>query len=289
MYGTAFTLARVWGIPIRLHISLVVMLVIVATLGGMAGGWMGLLWTVSLTAAVFASIVLHELAHSLVALQFGCRVRSITLLFIGGAAQMQQMPRRAWQEFLMAAAGPALSLGLWALLGRVSLVLTARGDAPMLAELAYLLARANGMLALFNLIPAFPMDGGRLLRAALTPRMGRLRATYIASRLGRTLAFVLGFSAALNLFALWDVHLPFLNRVMFVAIALFVFRAAGAEYRSVQRENRMGGQSGGFPWPFGIAPEPPPLPEDEVEISPPPFRKGPPQRSELKVDRPGRW
>jgi len=108
----SFKIATAWGIPIRIHISLIALLALVGIWAKAQEGWPSALWNVSLLAAVFASITLHELAHSLVAMRKGVRVRDITLLFIGGAAQMEEIPRKPADEIQVAIAGPLFSLGL---------------------------------------------------------------------------------------------------------------------------------------------------------------------------------
>ncbi len=223
--AAAIQIARICGIPLRIHYSLLLIFPLfawhfAAGLGGDAGAW-GL--GGALAALLFASVALHELGHSLTALAMGVRVAEIMLLPIGGAARLDQMPRRFWQELLLAAAGPAVSLTLAAAGWRA-----ADGVAqswPRAGRVLTDLAWINLALGLFNLLPAFPMDGGRMLRALLTPWLGRLGATRLAARLGQALALVFGLIGA---------YPPF-NPVL-VAIAFFVYAAAAAEYRQVLRE-----------------------------------------------------
>ena len=130
----------------------------------------------------------------------------------------------------------------------------------------------NVALGVFNLLPAFPMDGGRILRAALSGRLGRLRATYVASRLGKL------FALAFALRGLWD----FPRGLILIALGVFLYVAADREYRLVRRQETL--QWPGFgPWPPFFAPPPPP-PEDEVVIGPPPYERGPAQRREVRRD-----
>ncbi len=271
MFGPAYRIATAWGIPIRIHISLILLMVLLVLEAAPLGLDVALL-NLLFVASVFASIALHELGHSIVALRKGYRVRRIDLLFIGGAAQMERIPRRPADELVMALAGPAVSLALAALLRFGGGWAISRGwmEAGMLLRL---LARTNFILALFNLIPAFPMDGGRVLRALLSRRMGRLGATYLAARIGRTLALLFGVAALLNLFTLAGMPLQTGNRIIIAAIAFFVFRAAGAEYRAVQMEELAHRE------PFG--PIPPPIPEpfetsddERVIVSPSPYSRG---------------
>ena len=182
--------------------------------------------------AIFAIVVLHELGHALTARHFGIATRDITLLPIGGIARLERMPREPRQELLIAIAGPAVNVALAIV---IWLALAATGGAPPAesvtidasflsrAVLARLLA-VNVWLALFNLIPAFPMDGGRVLRAFLAMRSGNYaKATESAARVGRFFALIFGM---LGLFVTGN---PFL-----IVIALFVWLGAAAEAAAVQ-------------------------------------------------------
>ena len=183
---------------------------------------------------IFACIVLHELGHALTARRFGIRTRDIVLLPIGGVARLERMPEDPNQELLVALAGPAvnvlIALGLFAVL--------ALGHLPTLRQAATIswtgrellpsLMAVNVWLVLFNLIPAFPMDGGRVLRALLAKRMDYTDATQTAAHIGQGIAFVFGF---LGLF--FD---PFL-----LFIALFVWMGASGEAGMVQMRTSLGG------------------------------------------------
>ena len=249
MLPGSYQIARVWGIPIKVHVTLILILPFLA--------WQyGAVTAIGLEVGIFASIVLHELGHSLVALRKGCRVREILLLPIGGAAQMEQIPERPWDEFQMALAGPLVSVLLFLILyfgGRYV-------PLPLLPELpinaVQYLGAVNAALAVFNLLPSFPMDGGRILRAVLSPRLGRLRATHIAARLGQLLALAFGVWACLDLPA----------RLVGLMIAAFIFLAAGVEYRRVRIEAARRHVHELWSWPV-----PPPLPTDRIVVSPPPY------------------
>jgi Zn-dependent protease len=283
MFNASYRIARVWGIPIKIHISLIALLAILAFAAQQSGGAMAIVGVLLLEVLVFTSIALHELGHSFVAIRKGCRVREITLLFIGGAAQMEEIPRKPLDEFEMAVAGPAVSLllcvGFWEV-GRFIPLEQSYWPFPLWARLQILcnfvqfVGVINLSLALFNLLPCFPMDGGRVFRAALSAKLGRLRATYIAARVGRALAIV---------FVVFAIY-PRTNWVLLV-IAFFIITAAGNEYRMVKMQEEAR-QRGGFNlWP-PVYDEPPPLPHDDsggnqVIISPPPYEKGPTRKTAI--------
>jgi Zn-dependent protease len=270
MLSSSYTVARAFGIPIKVHISLLLTWLFLAKIYG------PLLGTLVMT-GLFTSIVLHELGHSLVAMAQGCRVREIMLMPIGGAAQLDRIPTRPMQEFLMAIAGPAVSLAL-GLAGIFFGPLVAAPEVPdWHINIFVFLGRVNMGLVVFNLLPSFPMDGGRVLRALLTPRMGRVRATYIAARLGKLMA---------TLFGIYGVLPPM--SLSLIAIAFFIYIAAGNEYRSVLMQEAA--KRGGFAsWPpFFTPPRPPPRAgggddiTDAVIVSPPPYEDGPPRRAEIR-------
>jgi len=184
-----------------------------------------LLWGLGIALALFASVVVHELAHSLYALSKGGKVRGITLLMIGGVSQLAEPPKEARHEGVMALMGPATSLALgMGLVGAQGLF----GATPNLRLMLLYVGLLNLVLGFFNLLPAFPMDGGRILRAALTRRMGRVGATRLAGRLGK------GFAL---LFALWG--LASFNLVLML-IAFFVFAGAEAETQTVILQEVLG-------------------------------------------------
>jgi Zn-dependent protease len=179
--------------------------------------------------SVFGCVLLHELGHALMARRFGIGTEDITLYPIGGVARLQRLPRAPGAELLIALAGPAVN---FAILGAV-IVLSLLGLDRVLADTALggllvRLAPINLVLGLFNLIPAFPMDGGRVLRALLSGWLGRARATSIAAVLGRALAVAFGVSAIF-----WSQNLP-----LHLALAAFIFFAARAEEIQVLSEER---------------------------------------------------
>jgi Zn-dependent protease/predicted transcriptional regulator len=216
----AWRLGSLAGISIYLHATFVLLLAWIAVSHlsaghGLAMAGQGLL----VIACVFAVVVLHELGHALVARRFGIATRDITLYPIGGVASLERMPERPGQELLVAIAGPAVNavLALAIYLGLRIADVGSDGDPLTIGgSLAVQLLWINVSLALFNLVPAFPMDGGRILRAALVFKLDHARATVIAARIGRGIAVVMGMVGLL-----WS--------PMLAVIALFVWMSAGQE------------------------------------------------------------
>ncbi len=212
----SWKLGRVAGIDVYLHPTFLLVLLIPGVLSG------GLL-TVLLVLSVFGCVLLHEFGHALMARRFGIETEDITLYPIGGVARLQRMPRAPGAELLIALAGPAVNFaigGALAILGLLGLVGLGQ------YSVAGSLLNINLMLGLFNLLPAFPMDGGRVLRALLGGWLGRAQATTIAATIGRTLAIFFGVWAFLTLN-------PFQ-----VALAAFIYFAASAEESQVLNEER---------------------------------------------------
>lgn len=169
-------IARVADIPVRLHWSFLLLAALYATSTYAASGAGKLVEGVILSVALFGSVVLHELGHALAARYFGIRTAHITLYPFGGVAALQSMPRSSGQELIVAIAGPAVNAAL------VSVFLPLavwNGHFVFVA-----LAAINVVMGVFNLLPAFPMDGGRVLRALLAIPMGFLGATRVAMRVG---------------------------------------------------------------------------------------------------------
>jgi len=177
----SYSVGSLFGIPLRAHGSLVIVLGLLVVLFSQESEDMaGWLLPFMLTLALFGSVVIHELGHALMARRFGIETQQIVLLPIGGVAMLAEAPSRPAHELWIALAGPATSLALAGLTWGV-FWLTDNGLAGHLAVI-------NLALGLFNLVPAFPLDGGRMLRAVLAMRMGLLDATKWAARLGRVLA-----------------------------------------------------------------------------------------------------
>jgi len=225
--GTAF------GIGIYVHWTFLLLLAWVF-LSNAGGGHTDLaLFAVSLVVCVFGCVILHELGHALMARRFGIPTQDITLYPIGGVARLARMSERPWEEFWIAIAGPAVNVAIALLLVGL-LTLTGNGlDDPerILGELNLpgALLLANIALVLFNLLPAFPMDGGRVLRALLALRMGRLRATEVAATLGMVIAGLL-FLAGLGILSLPVVG----SGPMLMFVALFVFFVGQQELAAIR-------------------------------------------------------
>lgn len=192
-----WNLGRIAGIPIRMHLTLVILLAWIAVSYALAGAGLGVTAIgLLLVLTIFAVIVVHELGHALVARRYGIATRDIMLLPVGGIASMERTPDKPSQELAVAVVGPLINLVIAGLLwAGIEIV----GGSTRLSEvtsvggaIATQLMWINVGLAVFNLLPAFPMDGGRALRALLAMRLGHERATNIAATLGRLFAVVIG-------------------------------------------------------------------------------------------------
>src|SRR5262249_12181895 len=186
------------GTKIRIHITFLLFLGWIFFASYASGGPQEAWYGVAFMLLLFTCVVAHEFGHIFTARAFGVSTPDVTLLPIGGVARLERIPEEPYQEFLIAIAGPLVNIA-------IALVLLAfagaRLDAGALAavestkiSLIDRLADVNLFLAVFNMIPAFPMDGGRVLRALLASRLGFVRATEIAAYVGQGLAFVLGFA-----------------------------------------------------------------------------------------------
>jgi Zn-dependent protease/CBS domain-containing protein len=220
-------LGRFAGIDVFVHWTFVLLLgwIFVAQFGH-GGDAVAALRVVAFLLSLFGCVVLHEYGHALTARRYGIRTRDITLLPIGGVATLERMPENPRQELWVSLAGPAVNLVIAAALFAVLLVI--RGSAPIetiLLSDGFLprLMSVNIFLAVFNLLPAFPMDGGRVLRAVLATRLGRRRATQIAANVGQAMAIALG---VLGFFVVGNPLLIF--------IAIFVYLGAQGEAQMVE-------------------------------------------------------
>ena len=208
------------GTVVRVHITFLLFLgwIFVASWvsGGAAAAWQGLAFLLLL----FACVLAHEFGHIFTARAFGVSTPDVTLLPIGGVARLERIPEKPSEEFLVAIAGPLVNVAIALALVFLAGARLDTGDLHAVespqVSLIDRLAAVNLFLALFNMIPAFPMDGGRVLRALLATRMGYVRATEIAAFIGQGVAFALGF---IGLF----------SNPMLIFIAIFVYLAASSE------------------------------------------------------------
>ena len=188
--------------------------------------------SISFVLALFACVVLHEYGHALTARRYGIKTRDITLLPIGGVARLERIPRVPVQELIVALAGPAVNVVIAGVLFALTLLVgdpqLSTGDFPGSTPLSHLM-QINLFLAVFNLLPAFPMDGGRVLRALLAMKIQRVKATRIASVMGKIMALLFGM-AGLGVFPGFPPQ-PFL-----LFIALFVYVGASQEYQTIRWE-----------------------------------------------------
>ncbi len=239
----SITLGRIFGIPIGVHSSwfLVAALITWSLAIGYFPqeypGWAaGTYWSIAAVTSLlfFASVLIHELGHSLVALREGVPVRGITLFIFGGVAQIGREPPTAGAEFRIAIAGPLTSLGLAAIFGLLGLTAAVN---PVSAAPAVYLGRINLLLALFNMIPGFPLDGGRVLRAILWGLGGSFReATRWASLIGQGVAFVF------ILVGVWQIFFGnFLNGLWIAFIGWFLNSAAESSYQQVMLRDMLAG------------------------------------------------
>lgn len=194
-------LTRIAGIPIRLHWSFLALFGGFIAFALVTGGLWAVFVTVSIGSMLVASVLLHELGHALAARHYGIGTDNITLYPFGGIASITGHPRSARQEFVIAIAGPAVNFGLFL---AMALLWGGLGWTVLLTG-----AAINLIMGVFNLIPAYPMDGGRVLRAALSKRVGWYRATDLAMKVGKVFAWiftiggVLSFSPSLILVGLF--------------------------------------------------------------------------------------
>jgi len=231
MLGWSINLFRVFGIQLAVHASFLLLLAYYGYEGWLEGGGPGLLWSVSLIVLFFVCVILHELGHSLMARRFGVKVPRILLLPIGGMAEFDHIPRRPSAELLITAAGPAVN---FAIFGALAVLFGLPKGFPFHPEfedtlngLGQLLLYWNLVMGVFNLLPVFPMDGGRVLRALLAFKLPYLRATWWAAMVSKILAPLL---ACLAFFYL---HQPMLG-VLF----LFILFVGDAEYKQTLRRDQ---------------------------------------------------
>lgn len=228
--GWSFRVGRWLGIDLYVHVTFLLLLGFIAlshwtASRSLMAAWQGVLFMLGL----FGCVLLHEYGHALAARRYGIGTRDITLLPIGGLARLERMPEKPLQELVVALAGPAVNvviaialfIGLWA-----------GGHAPVSAvsvtggNLLERLLVANVFLVLFNLLPAFPMDGGRVLRSLLALKLNPVRATRIAARIGKGMAVLFGFAGLFG-------------NPMLLLIALFVWIGAAQESAAAEMKSSL--------------------------------------------------
>jgi Zn-dependent protease/predicted transcriptional regulator len=229
----SWKLARVAGIDVYAHATFVMLLVWIGVMHWLDGRSLSAVAEgLGFVLALFGCVVLHEFGHALTAARYGIKTRDITLLPIGGVARLERMPEHPMHELFVALAGPAVNVVIALVLFAW---LRASGDLPSVGELSVArgdflerLMVINGALAMFNMLPAFPMDGGRVLRALLAIRLPYTRATELAASIGQAMAILFGVAGLFGN--------PFL-----IFIALFVWIGAGQEASMVQMKSALGG------------------------------------------------
>lgn len=229
----SFKIGKLFGIDVYLHFTFLLLLALVGFYYWRATQNLeAALQGVAFIVAIFCCVVLHELGHALMARRYGIRTRDITLLPIGGVAHLEKMPEKPIQELWVALAGPAVNVVI-AFVLVIGLAVTG-GFVPVeeigvsSGSFGQRLLLLNLLLAAFNLLPAFPMDGGRVLRALLAFKMGRRRATAIAANVGQMMA--IGF-----------VIIGFFYNPFLIFIGIFVYLGAQAEAGMVEMQSALSG------------------------------------------------
>jgi Zn-dependent protease len=223
-------LFRIRGIQLAVHFSFFLLVALFAETGWLEGdGWTGMWFSVGALLAFFVCVVLHELGHSFTAMHFGIRVRRILLLPIGGMAEFEEIPRRPREELLITIAGPAVNFAiaalLWLVFGLPDIDQTLDGLVTVnITGFAQLLLVWNLVMGCFNLLPVFPMDGGRIFRALLARRMNYVRATFIAATVGKVLAVIAA-----------TIALYFFHAGLTAVLFTFIFLVGEVEYRAAKR------------------------------------------------------
>ncbi len=231
--GSALHLGRWLGIDVYLHITFLILLAFIGLSQGIAAGSAGAaIGGVLFFAGLFVCVLLHEYGHALAARRYGIATHDITLLPIGGVARLERMPDKPWQEFVVALAGPAVNV---VIAGGLLAGLFLRNSWQLPSELSVTsggfierMLVANVFLVVFNLLPAFPMDGGRVLRSLLAMRMEYARATSIAAAIGKGMAVIFGFAGLFG-------------NPMLLLIALFVWIGATQEAAAAQMKSSFAG------------------------------------------------
>jgi Zn-dependent protease/predicted transcriptional regulator len=234
--NTSFQIGKIMGIPIKLHITFLLIIPVMgyifannsSDLGFNDVGSIFLRYTLGISVAIllFTSVLLHELGHSYVAKKHGTKIQGITLFLFGGVSSLEEIPRNPKVEFKMALAGPSVSL----LIGSILIIFheLIKTDIPLsnpFLRLIWLIGYINIILFIFNLIPAFPMDGGRVLRAVLAGKMPYKKATSIAANVGKMFAIFMGIIGLI---------IPGGGGLWYILIAFFIYIGATEEDKSTQ-------------------------------------------------------
>lgn len=229
-------IATITGIPVQIHWSFSFLFFWVYYEGNQNGlSWNEMFTFGLLIAALFTCVILHEFGHALAARRYGVSTKDITLSPIGGVARLSRLPEKPIQEFVVAIAGPLVNIVIGLGIGIVFLICSIR-FLPLFstnptqafsnpANFFQWLFFLNIVLAIFNLLPAFPMDGGRMLRSLLSIKLGRLKATRVASLIGRVIAILLLIVAVYN------------GDILFGFVSIFVFFMAAHEYYMVRMDD----------------------------------------------------
>lgn len=227
----SYKIARVAGIDVYIHATFLLILLFYGTMYYSVGGWHGAVYGVIFILLLFFCVLLHEFGHAFAARRYGIRTPDITLLPIGGLARLERMPDSPMQELVIAVAGPAVNIVIALVLSLIP------GQAPSLHQLLRMeapsglisqLIMVNLFLVAFNMVPAFPMDGGRVLRALLAMRLPHARATLIAARTGQVIAVLFAVAGLFGNFIL-------------LFIAMFVFMGAEQELAYARMKEARGG------------------------------------------------
>src|SRR5918997_6025447 len=236
--GGSFKVGRAFGIDVKVHWTFLLLLAFFGFTAYQNSGRFAIaLVTVGVIVALFVCVLLHEYGHSLVAQRLGIEIGDITLLPIGGLARLKSLPEKPWDEVKIAIAGPLVNVVLAPLFFGVAILLGGGITMPpnilegvqSAAQVFVYLGFINVALVVFNLIPAFPMDGGRVLRGLLATRLGPVRATDISSAVGQ-------------FFAILFILVGFLGQNFLLAIVgFFVFLGASGEAQMVRQREQMRG------------------------------------------------
>jgi Zn-dependent protease/predicted transcriptional regulator len=237
--NTSFQIGKIMGIPIKLHITFLLIIPVmgyifanntsVSGFNDVESIFLRYALGISVAILLFTSVLLHELGHSYVAKKHGTKIQGITLFLFGGVSSLEEIPRNPKVEFKMALAGPSVSLLIWSILTIFIKLLNAdtimNTTTPLnpFIRLIWLIGYINIILFIFNLIPAFPMDGGRVLRAVLAGRMPYKKATSFAANVGKMFAIFMGIIGLIIPGGLW-----------YILIAFFIYIGATEEDKSTQ-------------------------------------------------------